>query len=273
MSSASPCDRWGAPAHVEPHQAQRPVQQVTRVSRVGPPWGDVDGDAGIGDGPFEPRHVPGPKGRGDRTFERVAGAILQPKLRRRPAGSGSLVGLDQPRPEPRQVGLLDDRPLAERHVERIIARPGDRLLQPETLEHAADEPVVTGPGRDGLGDDVDAAVVPREHAQVGRGGVESDGQLRLVVARGPQVGSSDGIRVSHQQPCLDIREQLLARGLAQDQPSTRSLARGAGNELAIEKGSHRSRDDSAGTCRPGTSLGTPGATQWYRGLVAKLLAK
>ena len=56
--------------------------------------------------------------------------------------------------------------------------------------------------------------------------------------------ASDGIRVFDQQPCLNIREQLLTRGLAQDQPPTRSLARGAGDELAIEKGSHRSEDDS-----------------------------
>ena len=115
---------------------------------------------------------------------------------------------------------------------------------PSPLEDAADKAVVAGPGGDRLGDDVDAAVVPREHAQVRRGGVEGDGQLRLVVARGPQVRPADGVRVLDQQPCLDIREQLLAGGLAQDQPPTRSLARGAGNELTIKDGSHRSRDDT-----------------------------
>ena len=34
--------------------------------------------------------------------------------------------------------------------------------------------------------------------------------LDVVVAGGPEVRSSDGIRVLDQQPCLDIREQLLA---------------------------------------------------------------
>jgi hypothetical protein len=123
--------------------------------------------------------------------------------------------------------------------------------------------VVAGSGSDGLGDDVDAAVVPREHAQVRRGGMEGDGQLCLVVARGPQMGPTDSIRILDQQPRLDIREQLLARGLAQDQPPTRSLARGAGDELAIEKGSHRWRDDTAVACSRGTSLGTAREAQWY----------
>ena len=179
------------------------------------------------------------------------------------------MGLDEPGPEPRQVRLLDNRPLAERDVERVVARPRDRLLEPQSLEHAANEAVIAGPGGDGLGDDVDTAVVPREHAQVRCGGVEGDGQLRLVVARGTQMRPADGIRVLDQQPCLDIREQLLAGGLAQDQPPTRSLARGAGDELAIEKGSHRSRDDTGAAPHAGTSLGTAGEAQRYRGLVAR----
>jgi hypothetical protein len=78
------------------------------------------------------------------------------------------------------------------------------------------------------------------------------------------VRPADGVRVLDQQPCLDIREQLLAGGLAQDQPSTRSLARGAGNELAIKDGSHRSRDDSAAPLPKGTSLGTDRSAQRYR---------
>ena len=108
--------RGGAPADVEPHQAQRPVQQVARVGRVGPPRGDVDRDAGIGDGRLEPGDVPGTEGRRNRTIERVAGALRQAELRCRPTGGGGLVGPDQPWPEPRQVRLLDHRPLAERDV-------------------------------------------------------------------------------------------------------------------------------------------------------------
>ena len=100
--------------------------------------------------------------------------------------------------------------------------------------------------------------------------MKGDGQLRLVVARGPQVRPADGIRVFDQQPSLDIREQLLTRGLAQDQPPTRSLARDAGDELAIEDGSHRSRDDSAVARSPGTSLGTALEAQWYRHAAPRL---
>ena len=218
MSSDSPWTAGGAPADVEPHEAQRPVQQVARVGRVGPPRGDIHGDAGIGDCRLEPRGVAGTKGCGNRAIERVAGALRQPELRRGPTRAGRLVGPDQPRPEPGEIRLLDHRPLAKRDVERVLARPRDRLLESQPLEDAADKAVVAGSGGDGLGDDIDAAVVPREHAQVRCGGMEGDGQLRLVVARGPQVRPADGIRVLDQQPRLDIREQLLARGLARISP-------------------------------------------------------
>jgi hypothetical protein len=58
--------------------------------------------------------------------------------------------------------------------------------------------------------------------------------LRLILAGRPQGGAPDLLRILGEQPCLDVGEQLLTRGLTKDEPPTRSLARDAGDELAIE---------------------------------------
>ena len=43
-------DGRNPPADIEPHQGERPVQEVTTVGRVGPPWRDVRRDTRVSDG-------------------------------------------------------------------------------------------------------------------------------------------------------------------------------------------------------------------------------
>ncbi len=73
-------DRRRAPANVEPHQAERPVQEALCVGRVSPPRRDVGRDAGIGDRRLEPRVVAWTEHRCDCTVEGVCGGAGDPDL-------------------------------------------------------------------------------------------------------------------------------------------------------------------------------------------------
>ena len=93
------------PADVEPHEAERPVEQRLRVDRVGPPGRDVDRDASVGDGSLEPGVIARPQRGRDRAVEREPHAVgrstsigaappsVRPVPRRRPS-------------EPAEIGAL-----------------------------------------------------------------------------------------------------------------------------------------------------------------------
>ena len=180
-------------------------KQIRRIRRVGPPRGHVDRDTGDRRWPPRARRCPGDRGpwqshrrmcSGCRTGRPSCGPV------RRSSGLVAFTGRG-----PSNVKSSPARRWAARRNVTLSGSSRDHEIDcssPQSLEHAADKAVVTRPAVTVSATFVDAAVIPREHAQVGRGGVEGDGQLRLVVARGPEMRTSDCIQVFDQQPCLDI---------------------------------------------------------------------
>ena len=139
------------PADVEPHEAERPVEQRLRVDRVGPPGRDVDRDAGVGDGSLEPGVVARPERGRDRAVEREPHAVGRSDLDRGRAGHPCRACLDERPSEPAEVGALGGGPIGEGrrrgvvwHVGtvRVDAAPRDRLVDLHPFQDPADEPVV-----------------------------------------------------------------------------------------------------------------------------------
>ena len=120
----------------------------------------------------------------------------------------------------------------------VVVGPDDADLVADAVEDAADERVVAGAGVGGVGGGFDASfVVGRDRHRLG-GRVEAEHELRAARGRLDPRGT-DELAVLAGDPVAGVREQLVGRRHARNQPAPRRLP-----------------NDPDGDCQP-CSLGPP----------------
>jgi hypothetical protein len=208
--------RGRPPADLGPHQAERPVQQVPGVDRVGPPGRDVDREPRVVDGRLEPRVVARAKARGHRRVDRVLDAGRRPEVDGPGAAPSGVARGDQAAAEPREIAVLRDRALGgpgriedqaggrRRGVLSLIGRPDDPVLGPDPLGEPPDERLVARPDGRKRRPHTDLAALGDGDDDVRRRRVEPDGQLADAALGGPRLGRADGVRILRADPGLDL---------------------------------------------------------------------
>ncbi len=242
------------PADLEPHQSESAGEQRLPVGRIGPPWGDVDGQPGVADRSFEPGVVARPERRRDRAVDGEAHAVGRADMERGAPAGPQGAGVDEGPAEPREVGPFGGRAVGEGQrcrfvdfvrVVRVDAAPVHREVLLQALEEPAHEAVVTGAERGGVGLGLDTASVGRRQHQ------RSGGRMERHLEPGFALGGRRQARRAHQvgvvrgQPGVGIGQQALGGRDARDQAAPRGLANDAGSERGDDHGYHRSLDDTA----------------------------
>ena len=217
-------DGRSAPADIEPHQGERPVQEASTIRCVGPPRRDVRRDTRVGDGGFEPAVIARTEDGGDRTIERIVGRARDPDLQAGMAGRPARACTDERLAEPPEVAVLrrgsvgEGGPrVARDRLSGLGAVPRDRQIHTEPLDEATDEPVIPGTHGHGFAADRHASGIAGGDQEVGGPRVECDGQLGVAALDSPPGGASDCLAVLGQQPRLDAFEQALPGRHAHDQ--------------------------------------------------------
>ena len=209
-----------------------------------------DAAHGVLRGPVEPGVVPGPERRRDRAVGLELRPGQRPDLDVGDAPSPLLARPpDQPL-EDLEVLALDRRAAGQRLLAAdprrrradgarvVVVGPDDADLVADAVEDAADERVVAGAGVGGVGGGFDASfVVGRDRHRLG-GRVEAEHELRAARGRLDPRGT-DELAVLAGDPVAGVREQLVGRRHARNQPAPRRLP-----------------NDPDGDCQP-CSLGPP----------------
>ena len=216
-------DRRLAPAHLQPHQRERAVQQVAAVGGVGPPRRDLDRHARVRDRRLQPGVVARAERGRHRALERVARARRRAHLDAGAAALARVAHLREGRSEPAKVGRLDLRSLGEGEAGRALL-PVDVELAAEALQHPPDEAVIAGAALDRFRPDLERAAVAGRQDQVEGRRMEPD--IELGIARRERVLArrADLVRVLRLQPRRGIGEQPLTAGRPRDEPTLGCLA-------------------------------------------------